>query len=92
MQVFVTKLAIEAFAQAVLPRRTRFDIQRADALLAQPILDRQRDELRTVIAANTFGHAVNRKKLRQRVDRVFARNAAANLDAQAKPRVFVDNI
>ncbi len=92
VQVLVAKAAVEAFAQAILPRRTRFDVQHLHADQNQPGLDRAGNKLRAVVAAKSFRHAMHREQFGQRIDRVLARNAAADFDRQALTRVLVDDV
>ncbi|EAQ80596.1 putative hydrolase [Blastopirellula marina DSM 3645] len=92
VQVFVAKAAVEAFAQAVLPGRSWFDVEYFDADQVQPGLDRAGDKLWAVVAANPLRRAMHREQLGERIDRVFAGNAAANLDRQALPRVLIHDV
>lgn len=63
----------EALGVAVLPRGAGRNVQRLDADLAEPLLDRQRDELGTVVAANVPRHP-------PRGDAVPQRRIAATID------------
>src|SRR6056297_493681 len=92
MQVLVTQSAARALTDTVLPRRARFDGKNLHANRRQPLLDRRRDELRTVVAPKSFRNAVHRKQFRQSVDRIFARDTATNLGRQAWPSVLVDDV
>ncbi|SMP43887.1 hypothetical protein SAMN06265222_1011023 [Neorhodopirellula lusitana] len=92
MQVLIAQSAIETFADAVLPGRAWFDLKDLHADHRQPLLDRRRDEFRTVVASKSFWNAVHAEQLYQRVDCIFARDATPNLDRQALPSVFVDDV
>src|SRR6056297_3979664 len=92
MQVLATQSAARTLTDTVLPRRARFDGKNLHANRRQPLLDRRRDELRTVVAPKSFRNAVHRKQFRQSVDRIFARDTATNLDRQALPCVLVDDV
>jgi len=59
--------------------------------LARPATDRDGDELRTIVTADLPWDSAHSEQLCQRVDHVFARNAACHFQRQALPRVLVDN-
>lgn len=92
VEILVSKLAVETLAQTVLPRRTWLDVQYLNSDCCEPLLNRCRNELGSVVAAKPFGNTMHREQLRQRVDCVFTGDAAASLDAQANTRVLVDDI
>ena len=92
VQVLIAQAAIKTFTQAVLPRRAWLDIQHFHADQGQPGLDRRRDKLGTVVATKSFRHAMHREQFGQRIDRVFARDAAANFDRQALTSVLVNDV
>ena len=61
LEQLVLQLAIEAFDVAVLPGRARFDVERLDADLLEPVADGVRCKLRAVVAADVGGHAAVHK-------------------------------
>src|SRR4051794_26455080 len=57
LEALVPKLAVKAFAKAILPRTAGFDIECPGAELGEPLAQRLGDHLRTVVAANMLWNA-----------------------------------
>ncbi len=72
VQKFVPEAAVEAFGVAVLPRAARFNVKRLDAQRGQPLLNRLGDKLRSIVAPNVLGHAIDGKELSQAINYVLA--------------------
>ena len=68
VQAFVAELAIEALADAILPRLARIDQRRSDLLLADPLHQRLRDELRAVVRPQKPGRTALAHQPRQHLD------------------------
>lgn len=60
-QELVTQPTVEALGEAVLPGAARFDVQGLDCELLGSTLNRSRDELRAMIAADVLRHAPQRE-------------------------------
>jgi len=87
----VAQAAVEAFGEAVLPRRTRLDVQRIHLQFLQPPAHCVRGEFRAVITTDVFRRAVHREQFRQCVEQVFAADLPRYFERQTFPRVFIDN-
>ncbi len=82
---------MKALGVAVLPRGTRFDIQRFDPKFSQPSPKCIGDELRTVVTANVTRHSSHRDQLGQRIDHVLAGDASSHLEDETFAGVFIDD-
>ena len=58
VEAFIAKLVVEALNMTVLLRASRLDVERLDRLGLQPVLDAGGDKLRTIVAAQVFGHSL----------------------------------
>src|SRR3712207_2503472 len=65
VQAFVAHRAVEALPIAVLPGAAGVDVQRPHLMLRQPPADRQRDELRPVVAPNELRCTMDRDQVLQ---------------------------
>src|ERR1700685_2551013 len=81
---------MEAFDPAVLPRTARFDIDRLDAMLPEPVLHDVGDELTAIVATQVVRCAVVPHRLLHHFEHVFAGELAGRADGQALPGVLVD--
>ena len=91
VQELVSELAVERFDVAVLPRAPRFDEQRRDAQVGEPLPDRGGDELGAVVAPDVLGHAVLEEEIGERHEHLVARDAALDNDRQTLAGVLVDH-
>src|SRR5215212_10441773 len=74
----------------ILPRATRRDVNRLHALALEPVLERIRDELRAVVAAQVPGHTVTfHRRLHDR-DHVHRPDRPRAMHRQTFPCVFVE--
>jgi hypothetical protein len=85
----ITKLAVEAFCNAILPRLARLDQRGADPLRDAKGQDRLRHELRAVIAAQDGRRAPLADQARQDFDHAWRADTAIDIDRQSLLRELV---
>jgi hypothetical protein len=90
-QALVTKSAVEAIGEAVLPGATGLDVERQDADAIEQSSKLVGNEVRTVVAADVLRHAAHGEELREGIDHVGARDPAIGLQHQALPRELIDH-
>ncbi len=85
LQQFVTERAIEALDVAVLPGRTRLDVQRLYSDTPKPLPNSLCRELAAVVAADVFRDASTHEEVAESLQYVLARELPSNVDRQALP-------
>ena len=83
--------AVESLVKSVLPRTARLDVIRLHILLLHQLHQRFGDELRAIIAANKFRHAMGRKTFQQRLADIFRVHAMLHFDLDALPGELIFN-
>lgn len=83
---------VETLRIPVLPRTSRLDINRLDAIGSEPPLNRLRDELRPVVAPDVFRCPVLPDSFRQHFQHIIRLDRPIRMDAVAFPRVFINQI
>src|SRR5271170_5289659 len=90
VQAFIPQLPVEAFAVAVLPRTSRFDVQRSRTHLRQPLPQLLRHELRAVVRTNVFRDSPEQHHICQSFNHFIPPELSRDTDGQTLPRVFID--
>ena len=63
----IAKAGVQAFATAILPKRSGLDVNRFGSDGSDPVPNGQGDDLRAVVGADEGGHASNDAQVHQRV-------------------------
>jgi hypothetical protein len=90
LEALVPKLAVEAFAKAILPRTAGLDVECFGAELGEPLAQRLGDHLRTIVAANMLWNALLEHGIGQRLDNAKGIDPTCHAKRQALARVLVD--
>ena len=83
VEQFVTQFAVEAFAIAVLPWASRFDVSGLGTNRSNPIPESLRDKLRPVVRAYVSGNAARDEQLAECFDNVGCPELPRHPDGQA---------
>ncbi len=70
---FITQATVERFSIAVLPRRTRFNVQSVDLRVKKPFLHLFGNEFRTIVGTYMGGNAVARHEFSKHTDNGISR-------------------
>jgi len=90
VEAFVTQLVMERFDVSVLPCRFRIDVAHLDRSLLHPLLDRIRDELRPVVAADVHRRAVLAHRGLQHAKHICGTNRPRRVPGRSLTRVPVN--
>lgn len=82
VQAFVTQRPIEALGEAVLPGTAWINVERGGLVADESVLNRLRDELRTVVAAQIGGCAMCREEPLKHADHPLSGRRARHLNRQ----------
>ena len=91
VEQLIPELPVEALVVTVLPGTARFNVERLNTNLAQPLPNYPGRELVTIVRADALGNAMLYKKLCQTVQNIIRLQASLHHKGQALPAVFVDD-
>lgn len=87
----VSELGVEALAVSVLPRASRFNVERPDAKVGEPSTERLLYELRAVVGSNVIRRAMREEEISEDFEDDPRVEPAFNTDRQAFARILVDD-
>ena len=87
----VPERSIEALVVAVLPGRARIDPDGLNANAPEPVLERCRGELRTIVRANVVRPAALQQQRIERLQNLRRAHLRGNAHAQGLSRVFIEH-
>jgi len=88
---FIPQFAIEAFAVSILPRRSRCDVERLYADVAEPFAQGDGDKLRTVIRSDMLWRTVLHEQFTQRIENITRVEPPLNSDSETLTRILIDH-
>ena len=91
VQEFVPQFRVQAFAIAILPRTSRFDVKRFDADPAEPFSHVDCDELWAVVGANVLRRSVGDEEIGQTVEHVVGSQPPCDDNRQTPPRELIEH-
>ena len=86
---YIPEATVEAFDKRILPRAARLNVYGIDLVSFQPTLDGLSDQLRAVVAADTFRCAQTTNGLFQCLDNILGRERTPGFQYDAITAVFV---
>ena len=92
VQEFIAQFGVEAFAVAVLPRRTRLDVESMGSCFGQPVAQRFIKKLRAIVGTNVIRDSMLDHGIGQHFDHLIAVDSPSHMDRQTLSRMFVDKI
>ena len=91
VQELISELRVQALAVAVLPRASRFDVERLDADPTEPASYVSGDELGSVVGPNVFWRAVSNEEIGETVEHVIGSEPPCDDDRQTAARELVEH-
>src|SRR5262249_49696943 len=90
-ETLIAEAAVETLIHPVLPRLSRIDERRVDALVLRPAQESLRHELGTVVAADVARSAMLADEAREDVDDTLRADASGDIDCEALACPLVDD-
>jgi len=89
VEPFITEFAIEALDVTVFPRAARFNKERLNIKVFEPLANNSGRELGTVIRADMLRRAMLNKEIREAIQDIIRLQASLNDNSQTLPTILI---